>query len=86
MTPAQERKIDMLNDTCLRMEGKFNLLEERISQHRDSILDQEKDLTQSRKRLENLEGDRNKVIGAMWLGGTSIFSAAIAFVYSVLKK
>lgn len=86
MTPSQEAKLDALNATCIRMEGKFNLIDEKQTQHREAILDQEKQLIESKKRIDGLDGDRNKVIGAMWVACSSAFIAAFTFVISWIRK
>jgi hypothetical protein len=86
MTPEQEKKLDAVFEIAVRTEGKFDLVNEKISQHREAILDQEKNLAHNNKRVASLEGDRNKVLGAMWVTCTTAFGLAVTFIISLFKK
>lgn len=86
MTPAQEQKLDKLYEATLRMEGRFNVIDEKISTHRELILEHEGNHIEINKRLGGLEADKNKVVGALWLTGTGFFAAVGTFVLSFFYK
>lgn len=90
LSPAQEKKLDDVYDAMLRVEGKFNLNDVRMAQHREAILDQQKQISATKNdldtRLEILEADRNKVVGAIWVTCSSAFAACLAFVVSWFRK
>ena len=85
MTTSQEQKLNDVHDIALRMEGKFDLIDERIKTHRELLIEHEKNLMEHSKQLSLLDKDKNKVIGAIWLGGTGVFGMVIAFIYNIFK-
>jgi hypothetical protein len=86
MTPAQEKKIDDLHALVLSMKGDLRVVDERIGQHREAILDHEKEFVTQRKAIASLDADRNKVKGAMWVSASTAFLAFLAFIGSFLKR
>lgn len=86
MTPEQEKKLDAVYEIALRTEGKFDLVNEKIGQHREAILDHEKMFIEEDKRLKSLESSRDKVIGGMWVTCSTSFLAIIGFVVSLFRK
>lgn len=86
MTPGQEQKLDELYKLALRMEGKFDVVNEKLATHRDLILEHEGNHIEINKRLGGLEADKNKVVGALWLTGTGFFAAVGTFVLSFFYK
>ncbi len=86
MTPAQEKKFDDMYTAVLRMEGKFNLHEERLANSVKEIEEQAEKTEEINTRVEVIEADRNKVIGVIWLSCSTAFLGALAFLGSLLKR
>lgn len=85
MTPNQEQKLNDVHDIALRMEGKFDLIDERMKTHRELLIEHEKNILDHAKQISALNADKNKVVGAMWLAGTGFFSVIITFIYNIFK-
>ena len=86
MSPAQEKKLDDLFALTLSMKGDMKVFEEKLSQHREAIMDQEKSLVNHDKRIISLDADRNKVKGAMWVSGTTALGGILAFIGSFFSR
>ena len=85
MTPSQENKLNDVHDIALRMEGKFDLIDERMKTHRELLIEHEKNILDHAKQISTLNADKNKVVGAIWLGGTGFFAMIITFIYNFFK-
>lgn len=90
MSPEQEKKLDKVYEICLRTEGKFDVIDEKITQHRDTIIEQQKEISATKKdhdtRLETLEADKNKVLGMLWVASSSAFLGFCTLVASWFRK
>lgn len=85
MTPQQENKLDAVHDIALRMEGRFDLIDERMKTHKELLIEHEKNILDHAKQISALKEDKNKVVGAIWLVGTGFFSVVITYIYNIFK-
>lgn len=85
MTPQQEKKLDDVYAICLETNGRFNVIDEKLSQHREAILDHEKMFVAEKERVDSLEADRNKVKGVILVTSTGFFASVVAFVISIFR-
>lgn len=85
MTENQEQKLNDVHDAILRMEGRFNVMDERIKTNREFLLEHEQLHLKSQKEIDTLKADKNKVVGALWLMGTGFLAMVGAFIISLFK-
>ena len=89
MTPVQETKLDRVHDIVIRLEERLNNHEQRfikdLKDHRDLIVDHERQHISIKAEVQSLREDRSKVMGALWLTGTGVFASIIAFIASYFK-
>jgi len=86
MTPAQEEKLDRLYELTLTLKGDIRVMDQRVDQHKDAILDHERTLLSQNKQIISLDADRNKAKGAIWVGFSSGLLGFFAFVASLFHK
>ncbi len=85
MTTSQESKLDRLHDIALRMEGKISLVDQSMKAIDKRIQDNEDDIFSAKKDIATLQSDKDKVVGALWLTGTSVFGLVVAFFANLFK-
>lgn len=82
MDPEQYKILKEVHESTIRLEERFKHVDERDGTRNLAIID----LAKSHYSLKGkVEADRNKVFGALWVFGSALFSAVVAFIISLFK-
>lgn len=86
MTENQEEKLNAVHDAVLRMEGRFDVMDERIEGNREAILSQERARLIQASEIETLKQNKAFVLGAAWVIASSAFLSLVGFIISLFIK